>query len=111
MSKRHPDHEGSGYGISPHMKGVALSILVVGISLAAIIITWATIGYQGPSFSTNVMQRQQAELRERYGLPPAPQLSPEQLEIPPSLRNLSESGTSIASENSTNGTSGSMRPT
>jgi hypothetical protein len=107
VSKKHPEDKGGGYGTSPHMKGVALSILVIGVSITAIIIAWATIGYQGPSFSTSVMQDQQKRLREMYGLPPEPELSPEQLEVPPSLRNLSGSGTSIAGEasNSTNNNS------
>lgn len=111
MAKKQPDDKGGGYGSSPHMKGVALSILIIGISLAAIIIAWATIGYQGPNFSTNVMQEQQEELHERYGLPPEPEISPEQLEIPPSLRNLSGSDTSIAGEGNDNNASGDVRPT
>jgi plastocyanin len=68
------------------MRGVALGILVMGISLAAIIILWATIGYIGPDFSTQVMERQQAWLHEQYGLPPVAELSPEMLQVPPSLR-------------------------
>jgi plastocyanin len=89
MSSPHSHNEESK-GYSPHMRGVALGILVMGVSLAAIIILWATIGYIGPDFSTQVMERQQAWLHEQYGLPPLPELSPEMLEVPPSLRNVAQ---------------------
>jgi plastocyanin len=85
MSSPH-SHNEEGKGYSPHMRGVALGILVMGVSLAAIIILWATIGYIGPDFSTQVMERQQAWLHEQYGLPPVAELSPEMLQVPPSLR-------------------------
>jgi plastocyanin len=87
MSSPH-SHNEEGKGYSPHMRGVALGILVMGVSLAAIIILWATIGYIGPDFSTQAMERQQAWLHEQYGLPPLPELSPEMLEVPPSLRDV-----------------------
>jgi plastocyanin len=89
MSSPHSHNEESR-GYSPHMRGVALGILVMGVSLAAIIILWATIGYQGPDFSTQVMERQQDWLHEQYGLPPLPELSPEMLQVPPSLRNAAQ---------------------
>jgi plastocyanin len=91
MSSPH-SHNDEGKGYSPHMRGVALGILVMGVSLAAIIILWATIGYIGPDFSTQVMERQQVWLHEQYGLPPLPELSPEMLEVPPSLRNVAQQG-------------------
>jgi len=84
------DEESKGY--TPHMRGVALGILVMGISLAAVILLWVTIGYQGPDFSTQVMERQQEWLHEQYGLPPPPELSPEMLEVPPSLRSVAQGG-------------------
>ena len=84
------DEESKGY--TPHMRGVALGILVMGISLAAVIVLWITIGYQGPDFSTQVMERQQEWLHEQYGLPPPPELSPEMLEVPPSLRSVAQGG-------------------
>src|ERR687893_2265988 len=91
MSSPHShDEESSGY--SPHMRGVALGILVMGISLAVIIMLWATFGYIGPNFSTQVMEEQQEWLHERYGLPPVQELSPEMLQVPPSLRNLGQQG-------------------
>jgi plastocyanin len=89
MSSPH-SHDEESKGYSPHMRGVALGILVMGVSLAAIIILWATIGYIGPNFSTQVMERQQEWLHEQYGLPPLPELSPEMLQVPPSLRNAAQ---------------------
>src|ERR671918_744691 len=91
MSSPH-SHNEEGKGYSPHMRGVALGILVMGVSLAAIIILWATIGYIGPGFSTQVMERQQAWLHEQYGLPPLAELSPEMLQVPPSLRGVTTGG-------------------
>src|SRR5829696_1227770 len=84
-----PDsHEKESKGYLPHMRGVALGILVMGVSLAAVIILWTTIGYKGPDFSTQVMVRQQERLHEQYGLPPLPDISPEMLQVPPSLRTI-----------------------
>lgn len=89
-------------GYSPHMKGVALGILVMGLSLAAIIVLWATIGYQGSDFSIQRMEQQQEWLHDLYGLPEEVEISPELLEVPPSLR-----GTITAGDN----TSEDVRPT
>ncbi len=85
------EHEGDrpgGYGSSPHMKTIALSILVMGVSIALVIVLWSSFGYKGPSFSSNRMLDQQAELRQQYGLPPQPPIPKELLETPPSMRNL-----------------------
>jgi cytochrome c oxidase subunit 2 len=38
------------------------------------------------------MEEQQEWLHERYGLPPVQELSPEMLQVPPSLRNLGQQG-------------------
>ena len=38
------------------------------------------------------MERQQEWLHEQYGLPPPPELSPEMLEVPPSLRSVAQGG-------------------
>jgi hypothetical protein len=84
----------------------------MGVSLAAIVIIYISFGYIGPSFSTGVMEQQQEELRERYGLPPLPPVSPEEAEIPPSLRGITttaaandtESGNATAAATSTNAT-------
>ena len=112
MSSPH-SHDEEGKGYSPHMRGVALGILVMGVSLAAIIILWATIGYIGPDFSTQVMERQQAWLHEQYGLPPLQELSPEMLEVPPSLRGVTAatSATPGGGANATNQTGGGANAT
>lgn len=73
------------------MTGVAWTILVMGISLAIIILLWGWFGYIGPKFSDSVMRQQQTNLREQYGLPPAPHISEQQAQVPPSLRNLPQS--------------------
>src|ERR687893_2123282 len=87
-----PSHNEESKGYSPHMRGVAWGILVMGVSLAVIIVLWATIGYIGPDFSTQVMEEQQEWLHEQYGLPPVQELSPETLQVPPSLRNVGQQG-------------------
>ncbi len=111
MSSPH-SHDEEGKGYSPHMRGVALGILVMGVSLAAIIILWATIGYIGPDFSTQVMERQQAWLHEQYGLPPVQELSPEMLEVPPSLRGVTAATSATAGgANATNQTAGGANAT
>jgi hypothetical protein len=81
-------HEG-GYGSSPHMKTVAWSILVMGLSLAVIMVLYIWFGWEpGSNFSDDIMREQQADLRAQYGLPPAEEITPEEAEIPPSLRDL-----------------------
>lgn len=84
MCAHHEEAEGGYY--SRNMKIVAWSILVMGISLAIIIILWGWFGYIGPKFSDEVMREQQATLRDQYGLPPAPVISEKEAQIPPSLR-------------------------
>jgi plastocyanin len=87
----------------------------MGVSLAIIIILWATIGYIGPDFSTQVMEEQQEWLHERYGLPPVQELSPEMLQVPPSLRNVEQQGGGEAAQagetGSSNQTAGSSNQT
>lgn len=76
---------------TPHMRGAALSILVMGISLVAIIIAYVSFGFMGPKFSENLMQVQQATLREKYNLPAKPVITNDTLLlIPPSLRTVDE---------------------
>ena len=87
-----PSHNEESKGYSPHMRGVAWGILVMGVSLAVIIILWATFGYIGPNFSTQVMEEQQEWLHEQYGLPPVQELTPEMLQVPPSLRSIEQQG-------------------
>jgi len=94
-------HEG---GYSPHMKTVGWAILAMGISLVLIIVAWMAIGVD-PNYSADLMQEQQANLREQYGLPPQETITAAQLETPPSLRGLENAtgnGTSAAS-NATGG--------
>lgn len=86
MCAHHESSEGGYY--SPHMKKVAWSILVMGVSLAIVIILWAWFGHIGPRFSDEVLLEQQKALREQYGLPPAPTVSKEEAQIPPSLRDI-----------------------
>jgi hypothetical protein len=85
MCAKHEKSEGGYYGHD--MKVVAWSILVMGISLAIIILLWVGFGYIGPKFSDEVLRDQQTMLRDEYGLPPAPVVTEEEAEIPPSLRN------------------------
>lgn len=92
---------GGGYGSSPHMKTVALSILVMGVSLAIVILLWVSFGYIGPSFSSNRLLDQQAQLREQYGLPPQPPVPKNLLEVPPSERGLGGSTAATAGVNTT----------
>ncbi|HEY9398456.1 MAG TPA: hypothetical protein VIP29_01020 [Nitrososphaeraceae archaeon] len=85
-------HSGVGYF---HMKGVAWSILVMGISLAAIIIAWVVFGHIGPSFSSERINVQQAELRKEYGLPIQEVIRNQSILLtPPSLRDMNQSTTS-----------------
>lgn len=81
----HPDEKSStGYG---NLIPVAWSILVMGISLAIVIVLYVWFGYIGPSFSEDVLMEQQTDMREQYDLPPQEVITdPEILLTPPSLR-------------------------
>ena len=81
----HPDKQSStGYG---NLIPVAWSILVMGISLALVIVLYVWFGYIGPSFSEDVLQEQQTELRKQFNLPPEEVTTdPQVLLTPPSLR-------------------------
>src|SRR5919202_561495 len=82
------DHrkEQESYGYH-NLTTVAWAILIMGVSLAAVIILWVLIGHIGPSFSADTLVQQQKTLREKYGLP-AEQIAedPQVLLTPPSLR-------------------------
>ncbi len=78
----------AGYGVD--MKIVGVAILVMGISLAIVIILYISFGYIGPTFSSKRMLDQQTELRQQYGLAPIPPVPKDQLEVPPSERNLTQ---------------------
>jgi len=73
------------------MRGVALSILVMGLSLLVIIIAYKSFGHIGPKFSADLLVKQQAGLRKQYGLPPKHVITNDSLLlVPPSLRNISQ---------------------
>jgi hypothetical protein len=81
-------HEAAEGGYGSNMKTVAWSILVMGISLAIVIVLWVWFGWIGPNFSDEVLRHQQEDLREQYGFEPLPELTEEEARIPPSLRDL-----------------------
>lgn len=82
-------HRDFGTSYSPHMRGVALSILVMGLSMVGIIISYVSFGHVGPKFSAELLVSQQASLRKEFGLPSKPVISNESLLlVPPSLRNI-----------------------
>jgi plastocyanin len=87
---------------------VGWSILVMGISLATVVILWVWIGHIGPTYSSDTLTLQQKTLRQNYGLPPQPVLTdPKLLLTPPSLRdvknNTANMTTASAVTNSTGG--------
>jgi hypothetical protein len=68
---------------------IAWAILVMGLSLAAVILLYVWIGHIGPTFSSDTLQRQQQALRKQYGLPHKPiVIDPKMLQTPPSERSL-----------------------
>ena len=84
-------HSTGGYF---HMKGVALSILVMGVSLAVVIIAYVMFGHIGPSFSAERINVQQAELRDEYGLPKHEVIENQSILLtPPSLRDIKQNTT------------------
>jgi len=88
MCAHHEKEAQGGYG---NLTGVAWSILVMGLSLAAVIILWVWFGYIGPTFSEDVLANQQRILREHFGLPIQGTVDdPDILQTPPSLRNVSQ---------------------
>jgi hypothetical protein len=90
----HDDKIQSGGGYF-HMKGVAWSILVMGLSLAIIIIAYVVYGHIGPSFSAERINEQQAELRKEYGLPAQEVIRNQSVLLtPPSLRAVNQTTTS-----------------
>jgi hypothetical protein len=83
MCAHHEKAEG-GY----HMKAVAACILVMGISLAVIVMLWIWFGHIGPNFSSDVLHNQQVQLRKQYGFAPLPEISANEANTPPSLRSI-----------------------
>ena len=83
----HEEKHTGGYGDSPQMRTVAWSILVMGISLAIVMVLYVWFGHiPGSNFSDEIMREQQENLRAEYGLPPADIVTEEEAQIPPSLR-------------------------
>jgi hypothetical protein len=77
---------------SNELAPVAWAILVMGLSLTGVILIYLWIGHIGPTYSSDVMNLQQRRLRHMYGLPPEPIVTDKRiLQIPPSLRNVSNS--------------------
>ncbi|WP_410959975.1 hypothetical protein, partial [Salmonella sp. SAL4434] len=69
----------------------------MGVSLAAIIISYVMFGHIGPSFSSERINVQQAELRKEYGLPVQEVIRNQSVLLtPPSLRDLNQTATSNA---------------
>jgi hypothetical protein len=95
--------EPHGYG---NLTIVALTILVMGLSLAAVILLWVWFGHIGPSFSSETLAQQQKTLRQQFGLPYKPIITdPATLQTPPSLRSLAN-GTSNNNTTSSSNSSG-----
>jgi plastocyanin len=94
---------------------VGWSILVMGISLATVIILWVWIGHIGPTYSSDTLTQQQKILRQHFGLPPQPVITdPKLLLTPPSLRDVKNNNanmsTASAGTNSTGGKNVSIVP-
>jgi hypothetical protein len=88
MSAGH-QHKEEGSGYQNRLIPVAWAILVMGVSLAAVILLYVWIGHIGPTYSSDTLQRQQQELRQHYGLSYKPVITdPKTLQTPPSERAL-----------------------
>ena len=70
---------------SQNMKIVVSSIIMMGVSLAVVIVLLAWFAHIGPCFSDDVLREQQRILREQYGLPSTEEIMPEEAQILPSL--------------------------
>jgi hypothetical protein len=87
--EQHQHKEEAGGGYQNRLTPVAWAILVMGVSLAAVILLYDWIGHIGPSYSSDTLQRQQQELRQQYHLPYRPVITdPKVLQTPPSERGL-----------------------
>ena len=72
------------------LTSVGWGIIIIGISLALVVAFWVWIGHMGPSYSANLLIKQQQDLRTQYGLPSKHVVTdPKVLLTPPSLRNAS----------------------
>src|ERR1041385_8580999 len=91
MYAHHEKHQESqvGAGYQQNLISVAWAILVMGLSLAAVIILYVWFGHIGSTFSADTLQRQQQALRQQYGLSYRPIITePKMLQTPPSERGL-----------------------
>jgi hypothetical protein len=71
-----------------HLTPVAWGVLVLGVSLAIIVILWSFIGPIGSSYSSEKLIEKRLAFKNQYGFPPRPVTEdPNELEAPPSLRN------------------------
>jgi hypothetical protein len=86
------EKKGADDSYSKNMKTVAVGILVMGVSLAAIMLAYLWFGNIGPSFSAGVQQDQEDTLRKQYGMEPRERLTSKELEVPPSIRNATGAG-------------------
>ena len=101
----HHEREQEPHGYN-NLTIVALTILVMGLSLAGVILLWIWFGHVGPSFSSETLAQQQRELRHQYGLPFKPIITdPKLLQTPPSLRNLTNGGANSNTTSSSNSSS------
>ncbi|MER5174725.1 MAG: hypothetical protein ABJB76_11890 [Candidatus Nitrosocosmicus sp.] len=84
---------------------IGLYIIVMGVSLAVIYLLWASFGHIGPSFSSDILNKQQQSLRADYGLPKHPIITdPTILQTPPSLRDIGVKNNTTSTTNNTNST-------
>jgi hypothetical protein len=87
--QQNKEHHKEDAGYQNSLIPVAWAILVMGLSLAAVILLYVWIGHIGPTFSSDTLQKQQQELRQQYGLPYKPVITdPAILQTPPSERGL-----------------------
>ena len=93
--EQHQHKEEAGGGYQNRLIPVAWAILVMGVSLAAVILLYVWIGHIGPSYSSDTLQSQQQGLRQQYHLPYRPVITdPKVLQTPPSERGLAGYDTS-----------------
>jgi hypothetical protein len=77
------------------LKDYGIPLGVMGVSLLVVYILWASFGYIGPQFSIDALKAQQETLRDKYGMPPAEQVTGAENEIPPSLREFYKKNTTL----------------
>jgi hypothetical protein len=58
------DDEGDSLEKHRRITVVGWSIIVMGITLVLVVVLWLTIGHIGPSYSSNLLIKQQEKLRE-----------------------------------------------